>query len=121
VLDDLAYRIALHVLHQHEVLLAVKADLDERVSATDDEAQRVGLERDVQGRLAVAVNNGRGLPDCAELTCPALAEVFACNCLELKSAHNGFLLVGSRPSSDGNTPSMWFLALVRATQRCPWR
>ena len=74
VLDDLAYRVFLHILDQGELHLSLDVELKNLVRLTQDQRGLVPGEGHVLWLGAVAVDDGRNLALGADLACNALAE-----------------------------------------------
>jgi hypothetical protein len=74
VLDDLAHRVLLHVLHQGELALARDLQVEEGVRLADEQGDLVAREGQVLRVGPVTVEHGRNLAGGADLAGRALAE-----------------------------------------------
>src|SRR6476661_879578 len=93
VLDDLLDRVALDVLDQGQVLLAVDVQGQQGVGGADGQGGGLRRQGDVDRLGAVAVDDGRDQVGHAGAAGEALAEFGADFCCELLLRH-GYLLVG---------------------------
>ncbi len=95
MLDDLTNRVALDVLDERQLVLAVDVELEQRVGATHEQRDLVAGQRDVDGRGAVAVDHGRDLAGGTQAAGEALAEVLTQLGVDLRidfGRHDGFSL-----------------------------
>src|SRR5690606_18992392 len=110
VLDDLAHRVFLHVLHERELALAADLEVEQGVRLAQDEAHLVAWQRHVLRLGAVTVDDRGDLAGGADLAGRALAELVA-------GFRDELVVVGHGDSLWWAQGPSWFVVNSNAQQR----